>query len=118
MLSHNASPRDVDVHGTHQLTRFGPTNNNSHKTIVTESDHAKVELHIDLKFSILKPGRIKEYNFKSTECQKYFENITNCTSTLSQCFENNKPFLAQTKQWENKLKSIISQSFFKVRTRK
>jgi len=111
------SSMHVDTQGTHQLTNFGHTNDKK-KSKVTESDHAKVELRINLTFPVLKPVRIEEYNFKSTECQKYFQDLTTCTTTLSRNFSNNKPFLKQAAQWESSFKSCLVQSFFKIRTRK
>ena len=38
---------------------------------VTETDHAVVQRHVNLKFEIQKPQRIEAYNFKSDECRKY-----------------------------------------------
>ena len=108
----------VDIQGSHQLTNFGHKDDKQKKSKVTESDHAKVELNIDLNFPILKPVICEECNFKSTECQKYFESLTSCSNTLSRCFETDQPFLKQVKQWEMKFKSCIIQSFSKIRTRK
>ena len=103
----------VDEQGIHQLTKF------SHKhDKVTETDHSTVLLHINLKFQRLKPQRIEEYNFRSTECQNYFNVLTTQTEQLSKCFENSKTFSEQTTDFENKLKNNISQSFYKIRSRK
>ena len=44
---------------------------------VTETDHATLVLHINLKFQPIKPQRFEEYNFRSTECQNRFNSLIN-----------------------------------------
>ena len=105
----------VDEHGENQLTNFYGIN---HRGKSTDSDHAKIELDIDLKFQIQKPHRIEAYNYKNKEAQVYFKEITSYTTELSDCFESNEVFQKQVKQWEHKLKSHVIEAFPKIRSQK
>ena len=107
------SKMHVDEQGTHQLTNFSHKHNK-----VTETDHTTVLLHIDLKFPILKPHRIEEFNFRSSECQNVFRDLTSQRNVLSTCFFNNQSFSKQISHFEHNFKNSISNSFFKIRTRK
>ena len=78
----------VDEMGEHQLTNSYGIH---HKGKVTETDHSKVDMDVNLKFEVQKPCRKEAYNFKSTECQKYFKEITSSTQSLSFCFLGNEP---------------------------
>ena len=105
----------VDEKGDHQLTKFYGIN---HRGKVTETDHAKVEIDLNLKFEVMKPHRQEAYNFKSTECQAYFKEITSNTQRLSSCFLSGEPFQKQVKQLEHELKSHIILAFPKITSRK
>ena len=105
----------VDELGEHQLSNF---NGIRHNKKVTESDHAKIQLNLDIQFPQLKPVRNEAYNYKSEVCQKYFHNLTNYTTRFSKCFENTSSFPEQIKKWQSNLKSCIVQSFQKIRSRK
>ena len=52
----------VDEKGENQLTNFYGIN---HKGKITETDHAKIELEINLGFVAQKPIRTEKYNFKN-----------------------------------------------------
>ena len=52
---------NVDEQGEHQLSNF---NGIKHKKKVTESDHAKVELLLNIQFPQAKPLRKESYNLK------------------------------------------------------
>ena len=103
----------VDKKGENQLTNFYGI---SHSKKATESDHAKIELDLDLELDRHKPIRIEGYNLKSVKCQEYFKDITTNTSELSSCFESSEPFQKQIKKWEHKLKSHIVRAFPKIRS--
>ena len=105
----------VDEKGEHQLTNFY---GRRHNKKVTESDHAKVELHINIQFELAKPIRNEAYNFKNQECQQYFKMLTTNTKKFSTCFEGTESFLNQVNTWQKNLKSCIAQSFHKIRSRK
>ena len=103
----------VDEQGKYQLTKFSHKQNK-----ITETDHSTLVLQIDLEFPVLKPQRIEEYNFRSIECQNKFRELTTHTQQLSNCFENNQLFSQQIANFERNFQHVISNSFFKIRTRK
>ena len=104
----------VDEEGQHQLSNFKGI---LHNKKVTESDHAKVELKLDIQFPQIKPVRSEAYNFKSENCQKYFQNITTNTRRFTICFESFEGFPVQISKWEKNLKSCIVQCFPKIRSK-
>ena len=83
-----------DEMGEYQLTNFHGIR---HKGKVTETDHAKVKIDVNLKFKVQKPSRKEAFNFLSSECQKYFKEISTRTQKLSSCFRSNEPFKKQIK---------------------
>ena len=85
---------------------------------MTETDHAKVEIDLNLKFEVIKPQRKEAYDFKSTECQALFKEITSNTQRRSSCFLSGEPFQKQVKQWEHELKTHIIMAFPKIRSKK
>ena len=103
----------VDVQGENQLTNFSGISN---KGKVTESDHSKIELDINLKYEVKKPQRIETYNFKNSDCQKIFKEITTDTNIFSTCFKSDEAFQNQIKNWEHVLKSHIVSVFPKIRS--
>ena len=105
----------VDENGEHQLSNF---NGIKHNKKVTESDHAKVELRLNIQFPRTLPVRTEEYNFRSNDCQKYFQEITTNTRKLSMCFQNKRSFSDQVNQWQRNLKGCIIQAFPKIRSKK
>ena len=60
-----------------------------------ETDHNPVILEMNLQFSNIKTERIEIFNFKNTEGQQRFQNLTTNTSEFSDCFLNNLPFETQ-----------------------
>ena len=106
---------NVDEHGEFQLTNYYGKN---HKGKVTMTDHATIELDINLKFDIKKPHRNEAYNFKDIDSQAFFRYITTNTNKLSSCFQSDECFQKQVKIWEHELKNHIVQAFPKIRSRK
>ena len=106
---------NVDEQGTHKLTNFNGIRNNSK---LTESDHAILELHLDLEFPIIKPVRKEFFNFKNIEGQYKFIQITQNSKKLSECFADGTPYHIQFNKWQHTLNSIVVQCFPKIRTRK
>ena len=105
----------VDERGEHQLTNF---NGKQNRGKVTETDHAMVQLHVNLKFDIKKPQRTEAYNYKSDDCRKYFKYITTDTTEFTHCFESNEGFQTQINKWEHTIKNHIVEAFPKIRSRK
>ena len=85
---------------------------------VTESDHAKVELNLNIQYTQAKIQRTEAFNFKSKECQNYFKDLTTNTNKFTMCFNNTEKFPQQIKMWQRNLKRCITQSFPKIRSRK
>ena len=81
---------------------------------MTETYHAVVQLHVNLKFETQKPQRTEAYNFKSAECRQYFKNITTDTRDFSHCFESKEGFQTQIKKWEHTLKNHVVKAFPKI----
>ena len=75
---------NVHEQGEHQLTNF---NGIQHKRKVIESDHAMIQLTIDLRFPQMRPVRNEFYNFKCKEGQKYFETLSTNTGKFSICLK-------------------------------
>ena len=115
MVCHNMLPHVskmyVDEQGLNKLTNYKQGR-------VTETDHSTIVLHIDLQFNPIKPHRIEEYNYRSTECQNRFKVLTTNTHMLSSCLESNEEFSTQVTNFEDMFKKIQAQSFCKIRTRK
>ena len=57
----------------------------------------------------------KLYNFKNTECQEMFKNLTSQTRKLTECFSNEESFEVQSNRWNKTLNSCFQQSFRTVR---
>ena len=103
---------NVDEHGEHQLSNFYGI---QHNRKVTESDHVKIELTLNIQFTPIKPTRTEMLNFKSDECQKSFRYLTTHTKRFTTCFERTEAFSVHVRKWQRNLKSCIVQSFYKIR---
>ena len=57
---------NIDEDGKIALTKFKPVKDNKR---ARASDHAVIELDLELKFSKEKPSRTEVLNFKNVECQ-------------------------------------------------
>ena len=79
------------------------------------SDHRPLILNRNLEFRKIKPQRKEQFNFKSEDCQKMFTEITNTTTKLTKCFENNLSDDSKSKMWEKELTHIFYQAFQKKR---
>ena len=55
------------------------------------------------------------FNFRNSECQKVFHQITNQSEKLINCFDNNQTLSQQCNKWFKELNSIFHQSFKKIR---
>ena len=84
----------VDEKGEHQLTNLCGNKRNKK---VTESDHAQIELHLNIQYPQAKIQRTEAFNFKSKECQNFFEDLTTNTNKFTMCFNNAEIFSQQIK---------------------
>ena len=105
----------VDHEGKYRLTNFN-VRKKTGKVTVTE--HSAVLLVLDLSIPTVKCERTSEFNYKNTEGQKNFFNMTNKNSSLTEVFSTSDTFQSQGVQWEKNVKSCIRESFPKVRPRK
>ena len=64
-----------------------------------EFDHNPVILEMNLQFSKIKSERIEIFNFKNSEAQQVYSNLTTNTSEFPPCFQNNLPFGIQAMNW-------------------
>ena len=67
---------------------------------------------------MIKPHRIEEYNFRSTNRQSRFNVLTSETNMLSDCFTRHDNFSTQVASFKDVLKKIQGKSFMKMKTRK
>ena len=79
----------VDEKGEYQLSNFYGKH---HKGRVTESDHAMIQLQMNLKFIAQKPQRTEAFNFLNAESSYFFKDITTDTSEFSNCFLSKETF--------------------------
>ena len=80
-----------------------------------ETDHNPVILEMNLEFSGNKIERIELFDFKNTEAQQVFKDLTTNTKELSNYFENNLPFETQALKFRKVLDTFFHRSFKKIR---
>ena len=104
----------IDEEKCYSLTNFNPRNKKQNKKII-ESDHNTMIFELSLQFLKRKKPRTEFFNFRNSECQEIFFEMTTNTSKLSESFQNNLPFIKQAKKWKTNLNSVFQQSFKKIR---
>ena len=97
--------------------QFGLSNFNPVKIgqRVKDSDHNPLIMELNMKYFEARSERVELFNFKNTECQEVFTNLTNQTKKLIECFSNENSFQSQSKAWFKTLGSCFQQSFKKIR---
>ena len=80
-----------------------------------DSDHFTEYLDINLQLISEKPDRKEIFNFKDTQSQLKFKDITTNTNKFSNCFDNDDPLQKQIENWRRALKSSCYESFKRVR---
>ena len=75
---------------------------------------------MDINLTLLsdKPVRREMFNFKSSEGQQTFSQLTLNTKDFTMCFKNDLPVLQQVEIWRNVLKTYFRKSFKKIRIRR
>ena len=68
---------------------------------------------MSLEFTKIKSPRKEHYNFKSEECHKLFTDITETTTKLTECLDNNFSAETKSKIWEKELNRIFFKAFQK-----
>ena len=104
----------IDEARAHVLTKYSTT-----KGVQTriESDHNVLFAKFGIKYQEVRLKTKREiFNFKNSECQKSFYEVTNNTTKLSSCFnKNNNNFLKQADNFMKKLNGTFHQCFTKIR---
>ena len=102
----------VDEEKNYALTRYFKKNGvNCRK----DSDHNTLVLDMKITIEKIRKERTEVFNFRNSECQKVFHQITNQSEKLINCFDNNQTLSQQCNKWFKELNSIFHQSFKKIR---
>ena len=102
----------IDEKRDNPLTNFhGVTKN----TKITESDHNRLELFLNIQSPVIRQIREQMFNFKNCEGQQIFHDITNNSVKLRNSFKNVEPFLNQASKFRKTLDGVFHQSFRKIR---
>ena len=104
----------VDVSNNYILTNYQQVKRGGK---AVDSDHATEYMDMDIEIESEKPERIEMYNFKNTEAQMKFLELTSETNEFTKCFENKMPVLKQVDKWLEMLNSFCSKSFKKIHIR-
>ena len=84
----------------------------------TDSDHNTLVLYLSLNLPVFENERREIFNFKNNDCQQTFFDLTENSTTLSQCFINDDNIQDQSNRWIKKLNGLFQQSFKKIRMTK
>ena len=102
----------IDEDKMYALSNYRKVNG---KCVKRDSDHNTLILYMKLEYFLKKPERIQYFNFKNSECQKLFLEMTNETRKLTDCFQMDGGVEKQAKKWFKELKAMCQQSFRKIR---
>ena len=102
----------VDEKKEFVLTNFNKVKG---ETIVKDSDHNTLIMTMNIDYTKIKPKRVEVFNLKNNESQEAFKNITTNTNKLSKCFEDQRSFDFQSRNWIKTLKNLVQISFSKIR---
>ena len=105
----------IDERKQHILTNYQNVKNGGK---VVDTDHCTEYMDLDLEVVSCKPERREIFNFKETEGQNRFKELTSKTNEFSACFENNLPLQQQIIRWQATLKSYCKKAFKKIRIKK
>ena len=96
------------------------SNYSSSKSIFSkkDSDHNTLVLYLSLSLPVFENERKEIFNFKNGDCQEAFFQLTEHSSALSKCFENDENIQEQSNKWLKKLNGFFQQSFRKIRMTK
>ena len=84
--------------------------------IIRESDHNLLICYFNIKvISQIENKRQEIFNFKNIDHQMKFKALTDSSTKLSQCFDNNDSIHKQVEAWNKKLNLFLQKSFRKIR---
>ena len=103
----------IDEEKKYALTHYFKKKCVSHKT---HSDHNTLVLDMQVPFYRTKNQKKEFFNFRNSDCQQTFREITTNSEELVKCFSNNgKSLSEQSNRWFKKLNGIFHRSFKKIR---
>ena len=83
----------------------------------TDTDHYTQILKVKLEICPNPQKRHEILNFKNTQCQETFKEITNNTNEFHRCFEGQAPSVIKFSRWKSVLKTYCERAFRKIRVR-
>ena len=107
----------IDEERLHVLTKYASRKGVGKKV---ETDHNPLICKVDLSWKQVKADKKRNeiIHLKSIEGQQKFYDLTSNTKALSQCFESDKSFQNQAKQWGKTLTHLVHNSFPVIRIKK
>ena len=102
----------VDEEKNYALTHYFKKNGVNCKK---DSNHNTLVLDMKKTMDKMRKERTEFFNFRNSECQKVFHQITNQSEKLIDCFNNKQTLSQQCNKWFKELNSIFHQSFKKIR---
>ena len=102
----------IDSKRENPLTNFHGLNRNQK---IIESDHNKMELILNIQVPVIIQRREEVFNFRDTDGQYLFHNMTNNSSKLRNSFKSGSSFEDQSSQFQKTLQGVFHQTFQKVR---
>ena len=90
----------VDEKKQHALSSFYSKKGVQYKK---DSGHNPLVLGLEIMVSTKKRVRIKYFNFKNSDCQAKFKQLTNSTVKLTNCFQNDFAYEKQCNKWFKEL---------------
>ena len=99
----------IDENRTNVLTKYG-------RGKKSESDHNTLFAKFCISYYTV-PAKIRReiFNFKNKQCQQKFNDVTNNSSKLSECFNQHEDFSKQSTLFFKRLNGTFHQCFKKIR---
>ena len=82
-----------------------------------DTDHYTQIMKVKLEICPNPSNRQEIFNFKNTQCQEMFKEVTHKTNDFHKCFEGNVSNAIKFSKWKNVLKAYCSRAFRKIRVR-
>ena len=90
----------IDEEKKYALTHYFKKNGVHHKR---DSDHNTLVMDLKVPVTMMKKAKKELFNFRNLECQKVFNELTNCSEKLLNCFKNDLSLSQQCNKWFGKL---------------
>ena len=102
----------IDEERDYCLSNFAQIKKNKR---VIETDHNSMVMELNLQVCQRKLVREEMFNLRNKSCQEAFKEMTENNPDLLECFTNELPLEAQSRQWNKVFTSILHKCFRKVR---